>query len=154
VECLIELASTACLDSNQVPLSLLFVSVRALLERIRSKSFSSSSEDLAAFSQLTTLSSVRLWVECRQHPPFASPDSWPHLVLLELSNFCSGLVTQTAISNHAQASVERAFALVHKHACAQVPGVPPFDSSIRPLRYTKCYGTRFSPLFPARRRPL
>jgi hypothetical protein len=128
VECFINLASinTTVSSSLQAQVSddtlvALILSIRALLERIHSKS--SSEEDIAAFCRLTSLPTVRLLVECRQHPPFAALDSWPHLLLLELSNFCSRIVTQCNSPPHVKNSVERMLDRVHMHACAQVPGV-------------------------------
>jgi hypothetical protein len=127
VEYLTNLASTAPQNTaNHAPvpdhtLVSLILSIRALLERIHAKS--SLGEDVAAFCTLTSLPNIRLLVQCRQYPPFAALESWPHLLFLELSNFCPKLVTQCKSPPHVKNTVERELGRIHMHACAQVPGV-------------------------------
>lgn len=148
VDVLLKLASAAhnhpvsSLDQpSNDSLVLHIVAIRALLQGIEAKS--SSEQDIAAFCRLTCVPSIRLLIECRQHTALASLESWPHLLLFELSSFCSRLIGLSKHSNIPKTSVDGIIANVHLHACAQLPGVL-FDASVFiSLRRTKCFGTHF-----------
>lgn len=127
-------------EATLVPL---IVTVRALLERIRTNT--ASEQDKSAFGRLICTHTIRLLIECRQSPAYATLESWPHLLLLHLSEFCSSIVTRIP---KRKTRLDELLTTAHQHACAQLPGVSIHTSASLLLDVNKCCGTRFYlPLF-------
>jgi hypothetical protein len=123
VQTILDIGKTPFKELNHMSddlISELVASVRGLLRQM--SPLRKSSDQLIPFCQLISFKTIDCLLRCRRGR-WSAPDSWLNIILLELVEYCSQLVSRSAYERCSRGGrVQKVLLGLSLDSCAQLPG--------------------------------